>query len=474
MPAFDDQTKGAAFLEGFDDPGPPYDPATGPSDAWYRRVVQESSQVFLALGHDGTIWYVNDAAEVLLGRSVAELIGSNGLDLVAPEDLAEAADTVYHSAEVEGWRPPRPFRLLTSAGERVTFEFEGLALFHAPEVRSVVVIGRHAEADARVDRILDALASHRPLSEVLDELVFMMHRPGWKLGVAIRYDTGEGSLAVAHSGLPAELHELADGGGGPWATASADGDLVVDVGLTTVPDRVREVATAAGYRTCWAVPVADPSGGADACIVVWNGETVPPELGQDKAFRRLRHVLGLALDARAQLAELARAARTDALTGLANRRRYDEHLTDLGEARSITVLFADLDGFKLVNDRLGHAAGDHVIAAVGRRLHGLVRSTDLVARVGGDEFAVVGHDLPAGTATALAERIIAAIGEPVATPAGPATVGVSLGIAIGTDPGASIDAVTAAADAALYAAKAAGRNRYHLHHVDASGGEPSR
>ncbi|RZS91715.1 diguanylate cyclase (GGDEF)-like protein [Motilibacter rhizosphaerae] len=150
-------------------------------------------------------------------------------------------------------------------------------------------------------------------------------------------------------------------------------------------------------------------------------------------------------------AQLAHLAAHDGLTGLANRRA----LTDALEERLATgalVLYLDLDGFKAVNDRYGHAAGDAVLVEVAERLRSLVRPDDVVARLGGDEFVVVCPGSADGEE--LAERVRSALGEPVAYLSHALVVGASTGVAV-TRPGDDVDGLLRRADAEMYAAKRA-------------------
>lgn len=167
--------------------------------------------------------------------------------------------------------------------------------------------------------------------------------------------------------------------------------------------------------------------------------------------------------------ELHRRAFRDPLTGLANRALFEEAgeriIARTGSRGGLVgVALCDLDGFKKVNDTHGHPAGDELLTAVGSRLRHAVRSSDVVARFGGDEFAVLLDDLPSREmAGELASRIVDAIGAPFSLQAGTVEVGISVGIAIsdGKDPG--LASLVERADLALYAAKGAGKRTWREH-----------
>ncbi|MFL6161588.1 MAG: diguanylate cyclase domain-containing protein [Jatrophihabitantaceae bacterium] len=162
------------------------------------------------------------------------------------------------------------------------------------------------------------------------------------------------------------------------------------------------------------------------------------------------------------LTELDHRAVHDPLTGLVNRRVLAERLelalerTRRGGLAPV-VFFCDLDGFKAVNDRLGHQAGDEVLIEVARRLRASIRPTDTAARVGGDELVVLCEDLPAEHRAAVAERIRSATAESIATGAGSTRVGLSVGMAVAT-PGRSAADILEEADRGMYLDKLARRS----------------
>jgi diguanylate cyclase (GGDEF)-like protein/PAS domain S-box-containing protein len=170
---------------------------------------------------------------------------------------------------------------------------------------------------------------------------------------------------------------------------------------------------------------------------------------------------------RTMQAQFAHAATHDQLTGLANRALVLDRLTEaLADARPnddrIAVLFCDVDHFKQINDTLGHAAGDQLLAEIGRRLALATRSGDVAGRFGGDEFVVIAHPVPTPQeASRLAERVMQAVCRPVDLDGGILLPSLSVGAALSA-PDDDADSLVAEADRALYAAKAAGRGRWQL------------
>ena len=163
-------------------------------------------------------------------------------------------------------------------------------------------------------------------------------------------------------------------------------------------------------------------------------------------------------------------AQTDILTGLPSRASFLEQLEEVnscerGRSGAFSILMLDLDRFKNVNDSLGHAAGDALLRQVAHRLKSTLRGTDVLARFGGDEFAVVQaecDDQRAGSID-LATRISKLIAEPFLLPGHRVEIGTSIGIAMAPEHGSDQEQLLKKADLAMYRSKSAGRNRYTLY-----------
>jgi diguanylate cyclase (GGDEF)-like protein/PAS domain S-box-containing protein len=173
------------------------------------------------------------------------------------------------------------------------------------------------------------------------------------------------------------------------------------------------------------------------------------------------------ITARKQLEDqLVEQARTDALTGLGNRVLLNAVSQAALSRNGAALVYCDLDGFKAVNDSLGHAAGDVLLREVARRLRACLRPGDVIVRLGGDEFAAL---LPgvvsAAPAEAIADRMLDALRDPFPLLGRELYVTASIGIAL-TEPGCGVDALVRNADLAMYAAKSEGRGRHRVYQQD--------
>jgi diguanylate cyclase (GGDEF)-like protein/PAS domain S-box-containing protein len=282
---------------------------------------------------------------------------------------------------------------------------------------------------------------------------------------------------------PAGIFELGHGPSITYANAEGHRLLGPDVVGRSVDDLVRTVAEGSreDLRTAITAVTHGEASRAELRLdrehgggwVAWQGvpvATVAP--GAPLAFASALDITELK---RAQEA-LARQATHDPLTGLPNRRLLIESLIvaleELGRGHrtgTVALMFVDLDGFKLVNDVMGHDAGDSLLKTAALRLRNAVRAHDMVARFGGDEFVVLmRHVADRGELHDVAQRILDSVSAPIDIGGAPAHVGASIGIATALGPDDDPDALVRNADAAMYKAKDHGRGRYEFFRPDAN------
>ncbi|HET8673159.1 MAG TPA: diguanylate cyclase, partial [Thermoleophilaceae bacterium] len=318
--------------------------------------------------------------------------------------------------------------------------------------------------------VQDAISSRAPLPEVLDAIVAGAARLMGVQMAALRLADADDRLRMSTAAswgyTPTLLRSIKGSHPSLGITRRAldEGRVVVENDYAAARGALPELVTA-GVRAALAVPVHEH--GMVAGVLVTH--SMDPH-------RRFEEVDQEALTAYAEHASLAlAAARTgnslrqalnDPLTGLANRvlflDRLDHALARAARSGStVGVLFVDLDRFKLVNDSLGHSAGDQLLVAAAERISACLRRADTAARLGGDEFALLLEDAAdvADTAHA-AERVIEALRAPFKIHEREIFVSASVGIALGTveEP----ETVLRNADVAMYRAKSRGKDRYEL------------
>ncbi len=267
----------------------------------------------------------------------------------------------------------------------------------------------------------------------------------------------------------------------PVGTVLADDRLVECVAerralLVPREDPIRGPASGGRFRNAIYAPLVGESRLVGVMVVANRLSELSPFDSDDlKLFETLASHTAVALE-NGQLEqslsslsrlkeELQHKAYHDALTGLANRAFFAQSVAQRLESADASglvpvVLFLDLDDFKIVNDTLGHAAGDALLAAVGERIQATLRAGDLAARIGGDEFAVLLWDTPElPVARRVAERLIGAFDSGSPSDGAVASARVSIGVATGHPGAGSADELLRNADVAMYSAKARGKNR---------------
>jgi diguanylate cyclase (GGDEF)-like protein len=343
----------------------------------------------------------------------------------------------------------------------------GLALQSVAALASVRERQRLLE---RLSRLQRSIASRVDLQDVLDSIVAgAAELIGDEISVLRRVtddDPTQTEIVSAlepNESLLAEIRRTAiDTGIGGQAILSRQ--LVAFEDYTVNPMANPPVA-ASGLKAAMAAPIFERGEVVGSLMVGTRERARTYSAGEREVLEAFAEHAGLALNDARAVAETIHQAFHDSLTGLPNRALFLDRLEhSLARARrserGVSVLYIDLDGFKTVNDSLGHAVGDELLVAVGERIATIVRDADTAARFGGDEFAVlldeyVGAEIPA----MVARRVLDAFKDPFEVRGRPIYVSASIGISAGIE---TAEHLLRNADLAMYRAKSRGKGRFEL------------
>jgi diguanylate cyclase (GGDEF)-like protein/PAS domain S-box-containing protein len=456
----------------------------------YRRLVERLPAIVYSceVGEQGRWRYVSPQVEEILGYSPEEWMADPSLwsERLHPEDRERALEQESCKVAAEGGSAPIDYRMITREGNVVWIldeavlepDASGTPVWHgvlyditerkiaeqelhrvATQQAVVARLGRHALQDGDPSRLAKQVV---PLMTEIDGIE-----------AACVWEAGrEGRRLHLRAGLE-------DRGGGAERRASAARDshagAALDSGLHVIVDdwsserrfSMPPALRVLGVRSSLAVPIA----GKDRPYGVLDIHSTEPSrfTPQDVHFvQASANVLADALERHSADEALRHRVLHDSLTGLPNRLSFVDSLRDalrrsIASGSPVGILFLDLDHFKLINDSIGHHAGDDLLQAVAPRLRAHLRPGDIVARFGGDEFGILVDRLTdEDEAQAIADRVAGAFSEPYSMGGADHFVTASIGIAVARPTGREpVDAemLIRDADAAMYRAKERGRGR---------------
>lgn len=418
--------------------------------------------------------FVSAAFERIFGYQPEEVVGTRMIDLVFPEDRAKTMDVV---AQVMHNQPQPHFenRYVRKDGRvihimwsvrwseadqvRIAVAHDITELKHAESMQSAahaIADAAHSAADLpalfkRIHAIIGELLPARNFSVALydakrDELSFPYFVDACdKQPVPCKLDSGTFTAAVVRSGQPLafrrSMRVLPSSGGHGTGRASLD----------------------------WiGVPLTTQTGTIGAMVVQSHTNEVRYEEKDKALLQFVSTQVATAIERKQADARLQYIARHDQLTDLANRGLFHSRLETAlgaidGDTAQLAALYIDLDKFKQVNDKYGHAIGDLLLQKVAHRITHCMRATDLVARIGGDEFAVLLDRLnQPGHALTVAENIRTALNQPFMLAGHRVQISTSIGIALYPQHGDEYRLLMRCADDAMYRAKRPGGNRVRV------------
>jgi len=469
------------------------------SERRFRALIEHSIDSTVVLERDGRVLYASPSTNEMSGFPPGSMVGEGFLELVHPDDVDLVRDALATSSPDPRRQRELTFRALHADGRWLTIEALALDLSDDPSVQGVVLTGRdvtsqhEAAAAARTSEehlreqasILEMIATSTALPETLAEMCRMVEGQLAGVRCTVLLVGGDGSVLRhgAAPSFPVGFVQAIDGlpiaeGSAVCGTAAARGEAVMVADLVTDPtcapyaDLAREHA----IHGCWSTPIrASSDEQVLGTFAAYVDEVRLPSPTEESMLESVVQLASIAIERSAFEDRLAHQAHHDPLTALPNRTLFGELLEHAlrraqRSASALAVLFLDLDRFKVVNDSLGHDAGDELLAALAQRLSAALRPGDIVARFGGDEFTVLCEDLVPTSADrqaiGVAERLLDALREPFLVESEEQFVSASVGIAIGLTGLERPEALVRDADAAMYRAKERGKGRVEIFDED--------
>jgi len=392
----------------------------------YRSLVDNATDLIVTLDGEGTITYANRVSQIYLGLLPEELIGRHAVELVHPDDVDRALDDLSAHAEFGAPLGTSTFRLRHADGRWVTLD---ITSSDVPTQAGALVglHGRPAEDRRATDEVVVRLLRGGTRRELLTPLCDLFD---WRVNgtrIAITWLEPNLGWQSVSTGLPAELVGTDDLATGPWQRSRDRFTEICEDADDPLDPARRQLADGLGLSSYWIVPIADSGGRLPATITVWGGPRGHPRQVHAYGMSVARTFVDLILRWSHQVQRLDSAAHTDELTGLANRKAFFDRLDAVTEPGAL--LYCDLDRFKSVNDALGHSAGDALLRQVASRFRHAVRTQDLVARIGGDEFAILCVGADVELAESLSARTQAAFADPFTVAGHTVEIGISIGVA---------------------------------------------
>jgi diguanylate cyclase (GGDEF)-like protein/PAS domain S-box-containing protein len=454
-------------------------------EAEYRDIFDNSSEGMYRSTPAGDLLRANPALARMQGLGSPEELLAAVEDLntdwyVDPNARDRMENMLHKHGYVDGFEAEvKPLnadgRIWTSETVHVTRNARGEILYYEGTVRDITAQYKAREMARHRNTVLEMIARDDPVTGIMYEIVGIAEQQQERLTAAIFLLRHGRLYSAAAPGLSNSCIEAVDGASpselcGTIQEALHSDHEVVEPDLYGLPEGENpfvDAMTASGYGAIMVTPIRDQEGTVLGVLAGFAKDVRNLDRNCTDMLREMAQITSIAIEQHRLSEALMRQAQYDPLTELPNRAllsdRLERAVRDAERAgHNVGVILLDLDEFKLVNDSLGHSAGDELLQEVASRLQGCLRGGDTVARLGGDEFVVV-VPLQRGIeyCADIAERILGSLQKTVCVANQEIAARPSMGISIFPQDGRTPEVLLKAADTAMYAAKNAGKNQYH-------------
>jgi diguanylate cyclase (GGDEF)-like protein/PAS domain S-box-containing protein len=448
----------------------------------WRHLLMNISDTITIMDRVGRLKETTGEITDILGYRPEQWRGSNGFDFIHPDEQAHAAELWGLLLAHPGKEFSEVLRTRHSDGHYELIEYTATNLFDDPIIDGMVMTTRNVTRERRAEglladeaRVLELIARDAPLEETLTAITRLVEFHGEGGTAVLLIDHRTHSIQVGAPGSVSERY-LKIWRQIPWPPEGLGFDLTVPCVIEDFATDPRtapfaETASEFGYRGGCSTPIwSNRRNEILGLISTEYSEAHTPTGHEQKVSEVAANLAAIAIERGQWHRELTHQARHHPVTGLPNRTAIREHLDAAlarrrGDDDCVAVMFIDLDRFKVVNDSLGHAAGDLLLVRFAGRLSNLVRPGDFVGHFGADGFIVILEGVTdREDVRFVAHRLEVALGEPFALEENEVYVSASIGVAFseGVDAPDTGDELIQHADAAIYRAKELGRGRLEI------------
>ncbi|MDQ2900297.1 MAG: diguanylate cyclase [Acidobacteriota bacterium] len=377
-------------------------------------------------------------------------------------------------------------QLIVLENSRATRDQQGNLLYYEGTLTDITEHKRAQRRERERNSILELIARNDKLEDILRAVAGMVEGQFPKLMAAVDLLEGGRLFSVAAPSLPPGFAAAMDGleageANASSGTAAHSGRQILTASIISDPLWAgwREIALRHEIRASSSAPILLSSGRVVGTLSFYSNQTGEPTREMLELMEQASQLAAIAIDRRQLNDQLIFQAQHDAVTRLPNRFLFTERLElSLSAAKDgktgVALLYVDLDDFKMINDTWGHSAGDSLLCEVAARFLKCLRSTDTVARTGGDEFTAIISDLdfPEG-AQEVAQKLLRALQSPFEIEGESLRISASIGISVFPDDGEEAETLQRHADRAMYRAKKGGKNAFERfsHSPKTSAGE---
>lgn len=448
------------------------------SEERFRVLAENSSDVISRHTLAGVYLYVSPAATAILGYLPEQLLGSALIDFVHPED-ASLVQQSFAAAVAHVESGTIAFRFRAHDGRYVWLESTFRALIDSIDggVREIHAAARDISLRMQMQyreqiraEVLEMITQSQPLNEILTRLINAAEAiephtvaAGVMLNSGVLHHCAPHLPGFLAASIERQLYNLI----ARFSAISVEtGERIISIDLLNDPSWV-EMAPAireSDFRSNWSILIRSRHREACGVFSMYRHDHLPPDGPAVELLKLASDLIAVAVEHRQLTDQLKFQARHDALTQLPNRAVFSDRLEQglslsARSGRAVGVLLVDVDRFKYINDTYGHQAGDELLCQVAHRLGARLRDSDVLARMAGDEFAIILFDIAAPID---AENVAAALTREFATPIDlhGRTQSITVSIGSATFPRDALDSTSLVkhADLALYRAKEDGRN----------------